>query len=392
MTLAPTPATWLLVAMTAIGPFSMQVMVPSLPGMGLEFGASNAAVQLTLTLFLVGVAFGQLFYGPLSDRFGRRPVLLGGLAIYLVATLAAASAQSVGWLAVARVVQAMGGCAGMVLGRAIIRDVYPRDRAASVLGYVIMAMSCAPMLAPMLGAWLDVRWGWRAGMLACFALGVLVAMGAWRRLPETLAARMPMAGIGGVARAYGGLLAIPLFRALVAINCCANGVFFAFMGGAPFVVVQGMGRSPQEYAIAFVGISVLFAAGAFTAGRLSMRLGAMRMIGLALAITTLGAFTGLALVLLVPGSLWLFFAPMAVVALGNGMGQPNAIAAAVSVRPTHAGTASGLIGALQMGFGAAMTALVGVLEEGSGIGTMAVMAACGLGANLAFRAARRAPA
>ncbi|PZW45023.1 DHA1 family bicyclomycin/chloramphenicol resistance-like MFS transporter [Humitalea rosea] len=385
----PTPATWLLVAMTAIGPFTMQVLVPSLPRLGEQFGASNAAVQLTLTLYLAGVALGQMFYGTASDRFGRRPVLLVGLAIYLVATLAAASAQSIGGLAVARVMQAMGGCAGMVLGRAMIRDVYPRDRAASVLAYVLMAMSAAPMLAPLLGAWMDATLGWRAGMLICFGYGALVAAATWFRLPETLASPTPMAGIAGVLRAYGGLLAVPEFRWLGAVNCCTSGVFFAFMGGAPFVVVQGMGRSPQDYAYAFVGVSVAFMAGSFAAGRLSMRLGSMRMISVALAITTIGAVAGLALVLLVPGSLWLFFAPMAVVGFGNGMGQPNTIAAAVSVRPTFAGTASGLIGALQMGFGAAMTALVGVIEGGAGIGTMAVMAACGVGGNLALRGVRR---
>ncbi len=385
------PAIWLLVAMTGLGPFSMQVLVPSLPGMAAQFGASNAAVQSTLTLYLAGVASGQLFYGPLSDQFGRRPLLLGGLVLYMLGTLACVVAPSIGWLAAGRVVQAMGACAGLVLGRAIVRDAYPRDQAASMLGYVLMAMSVAPMVAPLLGAWLDAAFGWRAAMLVCLGFGGLVLAATLFRLPETLGSPVAMRGVAGVLRAYGGLLLLPQFRALAAINMCTAGVFFGFMGGAPFVVVQGMGRSPHDYAMAFLMVSVMFMAGSFSAGRLSARLGAMRMIGIALVITTGGALAGLVFVLAMPLALWSVFVPMAIVGFGNGMGQPNAIAAAVSVRPGYAGTASGLLGAMQMGFGAAMTLLVGLLEGGAGIATMAVMAGCGLGAQLALRGARGAP-
>ncbi len=385
-----TPAIWLLVALTGLGPFTMQVLVPSLPAMAADFGASNAAAQSTLTLYLAGVAFGQLLYGPASDQFGRRPVLLGGLVLYMLGTLLCTLAPTIGWLAAGRVVQAMGACSGLVLGRAIVRDAFPRDRAASMLGYVMTAMSVAPMVAPLLGAWLDAAFGWRSAMVACLAVGGLVlAMTVWR-LRETLAEPVAMAGFSGVLRAYGGLLALPQFRALAAINICTAGVFFAFMGGAPFVVVQGMGRSPHDYATAFLVISLMYMAGSFTAGRLSGRLGAMQMIGIALVITTCGAVAGLALVLALPLALWVVFLPMGVVALGNGMGQPNAIAAAISVRAGYAGTASGLLGALQMGFGAVMTAVVGVFEGGAGIATMAVMAGCGIGAQLALRGARRA--
>lgn len=378
--------------MIGLGPFTMQIVVPSLPAIARDLDASIATVQLTLTLYLVSVGIGQLVYGPLSDRFGRRPLLMGGLALYAAASLAAALAGGVVGLVVARILQAVGACAGVVLARAVIRDVWPRDQAASVLGYVTMGMTVAPMIAPVLGSLLEENVGWRAIMLACLAFGLPLAFAAWRRLPETLPAPQPMPGIVAIVAAYRGLWALPAFRTHAAVTACSSGVFFAFIGGAPYVVVQGMGYSPVTFGLAFAVLSVTFAFGNWLAGRYSPRLGTLRVLAIGVHVNTAGAVLATLALLLAPPHLLAFFLPMALVAVGNGMTQPGAIAGALSAKPQLAGTASALVGAMQMVFGAAMTFLVGLLEHGAGLGTTLTMTAIGLGTWMALRGVRRAAA
>ncbi|MCI0752463.1 multidrug effflux MFS transporter [Teichococcus vastitatis] len=382
------PATWLLTVLMGLGPFSMQIIIPALPTVAAAFAVPYATAQMTLTVYLAGIAIGQLIYGPLSDHFGRRPVLLAGLAIYLVGSVAALLAPEVGWLVAARAAQAAGGCAGMVLSRAIIRDVFPRDQAASKIGFVMMGMTVAPMMAPLLGAELSAAFGWRAIMVACTGFGVVMLL-LGLRLPETLAAPQPLPGLTGMVQAYWQLARLRSFRCYTAITACTTGTFFAFMAGAPRVVMDGMGHSARSYAIAFMAVSVTYALGSFIAGRFSARWGLERMLWHGLLLATVATLLGVAIQLSLPLMLASFFLPMALVAIGNGMSQPSAVAAAVSVRPQLAGTASGLVGALQMGFGAAMTLLTSALEFGAGIGTAAAMAGCALGAQLAMRGARR---
>ncbi|MDO9708673.1 multidrug effflux MFS transporter [Paracraurococcus lichenis] len=385
----PKPATWLLVAMTGLGPFTMQILIPSLPVLAAALAVPYSTIQLTLTLYLAGVAVAQLGYGPLSDRFGRKNLLLGGLVIYLVGSVAAALAPSAGWLIAARVLQAVGGCAGLVLGRAMIRDSYPREEAAVVLGYVSTAMAVAPMLSPIIGSLLHAHLGWRATMLACLGFGLPLLLAVRAKLPETLAQPAPLPGLGGMLGAYRTLLRIPVFRAYCGITACATSMFFSFAAGGPVVVVQGLGHAPTTYALAMMAISAGWSSGTFTAARLVRRLGTARMLLVGTAVTTAGGLAAFVLPLAVAPSLLSFFLPMAVVALGNGMTQPSAIAAAVSVRPMLAGTASGLIGALQMGAGALATVLAGSLEGGAGIASGACMLAGALGAQAALRYARR---
>lgn len=385
----PRAPIWLLVAMTGLGPFTMQMLIPVLPALAVALAVPYATIQLTLTLFLAGVAAGQLVYGPLSDRYGRKPLLMAGLGLYLAGSVAAVLAPSAGWLIAARVLQALGGCAGLVLGRAIIRDSYPREKAAAVLGYVSTAMAVAPMLSPLIGSVLHEHLGWRATMLACILFGLPLLLAVRARLPETLASPAPLPGLGGMLGAYLTLMRIPVFRAYCAITACATSMFFAFAAGGPMVVVAGLGHSPTAYAVAMMAISVGWSSGTFTAARLVQRLGTARMLRLGAVLTTAGGVLALALPLLLPPSLLLFFLPMMLVALGNGMTQPSAIAAAISVRPQLAGTASGLLGALQMGAGALATVLAGVTEGGAGIATGAWMLAGALGAQAALQVARR---
>ncbi|SHJ84427.1 MFS transporter, DHA1 family, bicyclomycin/chloramphenicol resistance protein [Roseomonas rosea] len=384
----PRPAMWLLVVMTGLGPFSMQILIPALPRMAVDLGVPYGIAQLTLTLYLIGVALGQLLYGPLADRFGRRPVMLGALALYLVASALSAFAPSMAWLGIGRVAQAMGACSGMVLGRAIIRDVWPRDQAASRIGYVVMAMTLAPMLAPMVGALIEERFGWRSSMVACLLFGAPLLLAVWLRLPETLREPQPLPGLRGMGLAHMSLLRLPAFRWIAAVGAASTGVFFAFMAGAPRVA-EAMGHTPRDYATAFLAISVCFAGGSWMAGRFSARMGLARMLSAGLWIIILGSGVMLAVQLFLPHSLMGFFLPMALVALGNGISLPNAVAAAISVRPERAGTASGLLGAMQMGFGALMTLVNGAFETGAGVASALVMAGCGIASSVALRGARR---
>ncbi|MBC9210054.1 multidrug effflux MFS transporter [Roseomonas aerophila] len=376
------PPVWLLTLLTGAGPFTMQVLIPVLPALAGHFAVPYASAQLTLTVYLVGIAVGQLIYGPLSDRFGRRPLLLAGLCIYFVASLAAALAPSIGLLVAARAIQAAGACAGMVMTRAMIRDVFPRDQAASKIGFVMMGMTVAPMMAPLVGAELQALFGWRATMLACAAFGLALPLLVLRFLRETLREPQPLPGLFGVVGAYASLFRIHAFRCYSVVTACSSGVFFSFMAGAPRVLVEGLGHTPRDYAIAFMGISVSFAVGSFLAGRLSARRGVRQMLHAGLIVTTLGAVLSLLTLLTLPLSLALFFAPMLLVGIGNGISQPNSMAAAISIQPKLAGTASGVVGATQMAFGALMTLLTGALETGNGFGTAAVMAVCAVGAQI----------
>jgi DHA1 family bicyclomycin/chloramphenicol resistance-like MFS transporter len=386
------PPAWLLVALTSIGPFSLQIVLPALPAVARGFAVAPGAAQLALTFFLVGVALGQLLYGPLSDRYGRRPFALAGLGLFLLASTAAAAAPSVAWLVLGRMVQAVGACSGMVLARAMIRDCYPREKSASVMAYVFMGMTVAPMVAPAIGGAIEQWLGWRAifGLAVIAGAALLAATAA--RLPETLAVPQRLPGIAGFLRANLALLRRPAFAVYAGSFAATSGVFFAFLAGAPFVVVNGLGLSPTTYGLAFIVVSLAYAGGNFVTARLAQRLGVVRLLSLGTGVTLAGAALALVAVLALPPHIANLFVPAMLMALGNGVAQANAMAGAVSVRPKLAGTASGLSGALQMGFGAVMTVLVGATETGSGVATAAFMLASALACQAFLIGGRRAGA
>jgi DHA1 family bicyclomycin/chloramphenicol resistance-like MFS transporter len=387
------PPVWLLTLLTGAGPFTMQVMLPALPLLAQHFAVPYATAQLSFTVYMIGIALGQLIYGPLSDRYGRRPLLLCGLGVYLLGSVAAAVAPTVGFLILARAAQAAGACAGMVMTRAMIRDVFPANQAASKIGFVMMGMTVAPMIAPLVGAELQALAGWRAPMIACAVLGLVLPVLALRRLSETLPEPQPLPGLLGILRAYARLFSNPVFCCYTLVTAFSSGVFFAFMTGAPRVLVEGLGHTPRTYAIAFMFISLSFALGSFLAGRLSGRLGVQRMLRIGLVLTTVGALLSLLSLTLLPLSLVMFFLPMVLMGVGNGISQPNSLAAAISVQPKLAGTASGVVGASQMAVGAVMTVLAGLAEAGTGFGTALVMTACALGSQAGlFWASRLRPA
>lgn len=357
------PSVVILVAMSAIGPMALNIFMPSMPGLARHFRVDYGLVQLTLTFYLIGLGLAQLVYGPLSDRYGRRPVLLWGLGIFCVGSLLCALAPSIEMLMIGRAFQAVGGCSGLVLGRAIIRDLYDRDRSAAMIGYVTMAMSLAPMFSPALGGYLDTLFGWRASFAFCALAGVIVLACVIFTLPETLVEPGLGEGIGAMLRAYGSLLRSPAFCGYALQTAFTSGMFFAFIAGAPFVVVTVMGEPPSSYGLWFMIVSVGYFAGNFCTGRFAVRLGVDRMIGIGAVIGLFGILALAAIgwlgLLTLPG----LFLPMAVVALSNGLTLPNGTAGAVSVNPRAAGAAAGLSGALQMLVGAGAAVLVGYGQD-----------------------------
>lgn len=355
----------LLIGATSVGPLSLNILAPAMPALIVTLGAGAGTVQLTLSLFLLGMAVSQLVLGTLSDRFGRRPVMLAGLALTVAASFAALAATSITGIILARTLQAFGATVGIVVGRAIIRDLYDRDRAASMIGWVTMAMVVAPMIAPLIGGMLDTAFGWQAifVFMGLFAAAVL----AWiaLQLPETRAVATGQ-GFGHFIAAAGGLLRDRTFLGYALVAAFNSAMFFTFVGGAPHVVVTIMQRSSAEYGIWFMVISTTYMAGNFAAGRWSAKFGIDFMIRAGVAVTVLGAAIGFCWVLLQPGrGPEVIMTPQMIIGFASGFMLPSALAGVVSVRPQAAGAASGLVGFMQMGLGALTAQLIGHLLEGA---------------------------
>ena len=384
------PSYAILVAISAVGPLALNIFMPSMPGLQREFGVSYGVVQLTLTLYLIGMACCQLVYGPISDRAGRRPMLLFGMALFVAASVLAALAPSIHVLIAARLLQAVGGAAGVVLARAMVRDVFDRETSASVISYITMAFVVAPMVAPAIGGWIDVHGGWRMGFWALSVLGAVVLAAAWFHLPETHVNRATGGGLGLLTGAVH-LFALPRFRGYTLVLAFTSSVFFAFLGGAPHIMMDVLGRTPMEYGLWFASVSAGYMAGNFLSGRYTRAVGLDRMIMAGCAVTLAGGLLcfGAALAgLLSPATLFL---PMCLAALGNGLTIPNGTAGAISVDPRLTGAAAGWSGFAQMACGAAASQLVGSLQDGWPTAVFWFMAASSLLALLSHLSAQRRP-
>lgn len=384
------PPFLILVAVSAIGPLALNMFMPSMPGLQATFGVPYGTVQLTLTLYLIGLAVCQLFYGPLSDRYGRRPLLLAGLALFVIASIASALATSIETLIAARLVQALGGASGIVLSRAIVRDLYHGEKAASVLGYITMAWVLAPMIAPAIGGYLDQLWGFRSSFVLLALIGAITLVIAWFTLHETNLDRRSDGRLWQSAH-YGRIFASRQFRGYATSLAFASAVFFTFLAFAPFLTVNIMGRSAVEYGLWFILVSLGYMAGNFLSGRYSELIGNDRMVLYGNSMTLLGASLTLLLALMGIFTPLALFAPMLLCALGNGLTIPNGTIRAISIDSRLVGTAAGLLGFLQMGVSAVISQGVGSLQDQSfmiGYWTLAICAALGAFAHLAFIAKR----
>jgi len=347
-----------LVMAASVGPLAMNVFLPSLPGMARHFESDYAVMQLAVSFYLAATAVLQLFIGPASDRFGRRPVMLVCFGIFVVGTVAAVYAPTVEVLLLCRLLQAFSS-AGIVISRAVVRDTVGTTEAASQIGYITMGMSVVPMVGPMIGGFLDELFGWQAGFWLTLGFGLVAITIVAADLKETNHNRSD--SLLAQFRSYPQLLGSARFWGYALTAALTGGAFFAFLGGGPYIASEMLGLTPSQYGFYFGIISLGYMFGNFLSGRFARTAGINRMMlsgnivavsGMVLAIVLfqMGFYHPLSL-----------FGPVFFTGVGNGLTLPSANAGVVSVKPQLAGSASGLGGALQIGGGAALSVLAGAL-------------------------------
>jgi DHA1 family bicyclomycin/chloramphenicol resistance-like MFS transporter len=354
--------TALLAGLTAVGPLTTDMYLPSLPDIARQLNASTAQVQLTLSAYLIGFAVGQIFYGPISDRYGRKPMLIGALSLYCVASLACALSTSIEMLIVSRVMQALGGSGGVVVARAVVRDLYSGARAGRELSLIASVMALAPVLAPIAGGALQVAFGWRAGFFSLLGIGLAGATVVWLLLPETLAmrAKEPIS-LSSILRSYRVVARSSVFLAYLGISTACYAGLFAWISGASFALQNLYGMSPFDFGAAFALGAVGYMTGSALAARLVTRLGLNGLIGLGGCFCTLGGLGTVAAVMIGLTSGLLLVLPMAIYLGGLGMVLPQSIAGALTPFPERAGAASSLFGFIQQCAAALCGAIVGWL-------------------------------
>jgi DHA1 family bicyclomycin/chloramphenicol resistance-like MFS transporter len=355
----------LLVAMTACGTLGMHIVIPALPATARALNISIGTVQLTITLYLIGLAIGQLLYGPVSDRFGRRPVLLAGLSLFTFAGVLTAIAPSPGLLIAARILQALGGCAGLVLGRAAVRDGATAERAAGQLALLTLVMSMVPAIAPAIGGYVTAFLHWRASYVLLAAIGGATLAGAVFLLPETN--RNPVGGarIGSIFLGYARLLRSRAFCGYAIGGACSTTAFYGFMSASPFIFENELHRPTQEVGLYYLLLMGGVALGSLCANRVAGRLSNRS----AMRIANLLAIAGAALFALADAVGWLtvpsVVGSVALFMVGAGMASPFALAGSVSVNPQAIGAASGMYGFVQMGYGMLCTIVVETWRPGA---------------------------
>jgi DHA1 family bicyclomycin/chloramphenicol resistance-like MFS transporter len=352
--------TGLLALLVAFGPVATDLYVPSMPEIGRLLGASPAEVQLTLSSYLVGFAFGQIIYGAISDRYGRKPVLLFALVLFCAASAACAAAPGIELLIAARILQALGGSGAIVLARAIVRDCYAGDRAGRELSTMGAIMSIAPVLAPLIGSVVQISFGWRANFIIVVSVGCFALLVVWQSLPETLHQRSArVISMVEILRDYRMLLKDRTLLAHIAIVSTSYAGLFAWISGSPFVLQELHGLSALEFGFAFGLACIGSVFGAALAAPLVMRIGLALTIGLGTIALAGGGLAMVASVALATHSVAALVLSMMLYQAGLGLAMPQAIAGALTPFPDHAGAASSLVGFMQQTSAALLGAVVG---------------------------------
>ena len=347
-----------LILMAGLSALTMNIFLPSLPGMATYFGVPYGVMQQSVALYLLLSALLQIVIGPISDRYGRRAVLLWSLVLFLLATVGTLLAPTATWFLIFRMAQAVIA-AGMVLSRAVVRDMVADAQAASMIGYVTMGMSLVPMIGPVIGGVLDDFYGWKANFALLLILGAATLALVWADLGET--ATLRRVSLRDQIRTYPTLLSSRRFWGYTLAAAFASGCFYAYLGGAPYVGDHIFGLSSTRVGILFALTAIGYALGNFFAGRFSVRLGMNRMILIGCTVTSLGLAVLALLTFAGLSGPTVFFGLTLFMGLCNGICLPNANAGMLSVRPDLAGTASGLGGAILIGGGAGLAAFAGIL-------------------------------
>jgi DHA1 family bicyclomycin/chloramphenicol resistance-like MFS transporter len=372
--------TILLGALTGLTALSVDMSLPALPRLTTVFATTPDMAQLTLSVFLIGFAIGQLFYGPLSDRFGRRPVLLVGLFLYTLGGLGCAASASIEELVAFRLLQGLGGCVGRVMGPAIVRDAFKAQDGAQILSHITQVVALAPLVAPMIGGYLLVTAGWRAIFLLLGVCGAAILIVTALKFAESSKFRDASATrFGTLLRNYGRFLSHRACLGYMLVNCCVFAGLFSYISGSSFVFIEVFGVSSQIYGVLFGLTAVAFMAGAALNSRLVRRLLPQRLLRIGLVIVLAGGLTLVVCAVLVPSIIGTML-PMMIFVFGMGLVLPNGTAAAMEPMPHMAGLASSLLGSSQMAVGSLAGFLVNSFYDrtpvamASGIGGAALCA------------------
>ena len=377
------PITMLITALVAVGTLSTSLYAPSMPTLVNEFGTTTDRVKLTLTVFLVGFAAGQLVYGPLSDRFGRRGVLMGGLLVYVLGNFACVVATGLDTMLAGRFLQALGGCAGTVLGRAVVRDVHGREGTARILAWIAAAMAISPALGPTVGGHLHVWFGWRANFVLLAALSVVLLVSVWLFLRETNPTQEADAtDWARLLRNFALLLGDRRFLGWLLCGSLIYAGLYVYIAVAPFLFIDRLGFRPNEFGMLTIFTTSCYLLGTLTAGRLTRRIGLHRLllVGCVAALAGGALMLGLALVTLSTPSV---LGPMMLFSFGMGITLPSALAGGMVPFPQSAGTASALLGAAQQSLAAASTLAAAALPQYSAVSMGGLITTLALGALLA---------
>jgi len=381
----------LLGALTAIGPLSIDIYLPSLPSIAEGFHATPAGAEATITGYFIGFAIAQILHGPISDRLGRRPVLLVGLACYTAAAFLCVFAPTIATLVAARVIQAVAAAAPIILARTIVRDVHSGVRAGRLFSLMASITGLMPIVAPLAGGALQARFGWQSNFVVMGGLGAAAFLAVLYALPETLAQKSsePMT-ITGILTSFRHVLADARFRVYASVLGLSYAGLFTYIGVSSFIVQDFYGLSPVGYGVMFAAGAGFFIAGTFIGRRLAQRSGLDAAIGFGAVLLAIG---GVALPLAVafgPHHILGFFVPMAIFQTGIGVATPQALAAAVTPFPERAGAASSLAGFMQMSVAAILLGITGSVFGGSAALEAIVVGGAGVAAFAVFVGSPRA--
>lgn len=380
----PLPPIAYFTIMSMVSPIALNILLPALPDAASDLGVTTSEIQLSLTLYLLALAIGQLICGPLADRFGRRPILLIGIAVHFIGCLLGAFADDLSSLLIARIFQALGGCTGMVLARTIMLDRYSRDQAAGKIGYITLSIAISQAIAPTLGGHINLHLGWQY----LFHFSLLLSTVSWLivlfMIPETAKQTTDSLRISRILNQYWDVLKAPNYLGYALSTTFIACAFYLFIGSAPYIVDQEIGGTSADFGNWFLLVSFGFMFGSFNAAKLSAKLGVQRMITLGHCLSTLGAVTMLVCVYSFGIHYLTLFLPMALFTIGRGFSQPNSQSAGISCSQGSPSTASGLMGFIQLITGALCAQLTPAILAAGAIWVVTIILLCPILAFVAY--------